>query len=88
MALDYENPYLNPYREFQRFKTHPKIRSTFENGKRLGYGARALNEGGFQVSYEREGENTNSCTFDFASFSQCLSSPFLVVVWLVVVQAF
>ncbi len=49
VALDYENPYLNPYKEFQRFKTHPKIRPLFENGKRIGYGARALNEGGYQV---------------------------------------
>ncbi len=49
VALDYDNPYLNPYQEFQRFKTHPKIRPIFENGKRIGYGARALNEGGYQV---------------------------------------
>lgn len=49
VALDYANPYLNPYQEFQRFKTHPKIRTFFENGKRIAYGARALNEGGFQV---------------------------------------
>jgi electron-transferring-flavoprotein dehydrogenase len=49
VALDYQNPYLNPYQEFQRFKTHPAIRPTFENGKRIAYGARALNEGGFQV---------------------------------------
>jgi len=49
IGLDYENPYLNPYQEFQRFKTHPIIRTLFENGKRIGYGARAINEGGFQV---------------------------------------
>ncbi|CAF1207490.1 unnamed protein product [Rotaria magnacalcarata] len=49
VALDYKNPYLNPYKEFQRFKTHPKIRPLFENGKRIGYGARALNEGGYQA---------------------------------------
>ncbi len=48
IGLDYANPYLNPYEEFQRFKTHPKIRSTFEGGKRISYGARALNEGGVQ----------------------------------------
>jgi electron-transferring-flavoprotein dehydrogenase len=46
--LDYENPHLSPYDEFQRFKTHPSIRPTFEGGKRLGYGARAINEGGLQ----------------------------------------
>jgi len=48
IGLDYENPYLSPYEEFQRFKTHPEIRPTFEGGQRISYGARALNEGGFQ----------------------------------------
>lgn len=48
VGLDYANPYLSPYEEFQRFKTHPSIRKFFENGKRISYGARALNEGGFQ----------------------------------------
>ncbi len=46
--LSYENPHLSPYDEFQRFKTHPAIRPTLEGGKRLGYGARAINEGGLQ----------------------------------------
>jgi electron-transferring-flavoprotein dehydrogenase len=46
--LNYENPYLSPYEEFQRFKTHPLVRATFEGGKRLAYGARALTEGGWQ----------------------------------------
>ena len=46
--LNYENPHLSPYDEFQRFKTHPAIRGTFEGGKRLGYGARAISEGGLQ----------------------------------------
>ncbi|HEY1329089.1 MAG TPA: electron transfer flavoprotein-ubiquinone oxidoreductase [Casimicrobiaceae bacterium] len=46
--LDYSNPYLSPYDEFQRFKLHPDIRATFEGGKRIGYGARAINEGGLQ----------------------------------------
>jgi electron-transferring-flavoprotein dehydrogenase len=46
--LNYENPYLEPFKEFQRFKTHPLVRSTFEGGKRLAYGARALTEGGWQ----------------------------------------
>ena len=46
--LDYENPYLSPYEEFQRFKLHPSIKSYFENGKRISYGARAINEGGLQ----------------------------------------
>jgi electron-transferring-flavoprotein dehydrogenase len=48
LHLNYENPYLSPYDEFQRFKTHPSIRTTFEGGKRLGYGARAITEGGWQ----------------------------------------
>lgn len=47
-GLDYANPYLDPFQELQRFKTHPSIRPTFINGKRLVYGARALNEGGLQ----------------------------------------
>jgi electron-transferring-flavoprotein dehydrogenase len=46
--LNYKNPYLSPFEEFQRFKTHPAIRGTFEGGKRISYGARALTEGGFQ----------------------------------------
>ena len=46
--LNYQNPYLSPYGEFQRFKTHPAIRDTFEGGKRIAYGARALTEGGWQ----------------------------------------
>ena len=48
VGLDYKNPRLSPYEEFQRFKTHPKIRDTFEGGRRVAYGARALNEGGIQ----------------------------------------
>jgi electron-transferring-flavoprotein dehydrogenase len=48
VGLDYKNPYLSPYEEFQRFKTHPKIRPTFEGGRRIAYGARAINEGGLQ----------------------------------------
>jgi electron-transferring-flavoprotein dehydrogenase len=46
--LNYKNPYLNPFEEFQRFKTHPAIRGTFEGGKRISYGARAITEGGWQ----------------------------------------
>ena len=48
IGLDYTNPYLSPFEEFQRFKTHPAIRPFFEGGRRISYGARALNEGGFQ----------------------------------------
>jgi electron-transferring-flavoprotein dehydrogenase len=46
--LNYKNPYLAPFEEFQRFKTHPAIRKTFEGGKRISYGARAITEGGWQ----------------------------------------
>ena len=49
IGLDYENPFLNPFEEFQRFKTHPAIRPVFEGGRRIAYGARAINEGGFQA---------------------------------------
>ena len=48
IGLDYKNPYMSPYEEFQRFKLHPKIKNIFEGGRRISYGARALNEGGFQ----------------------------------------
>src|SRR5690348_15416809 len=48
LHLNYANPYLSPFEEFQRFKTHPLVRGTFEGGKRLAYGARALTEGGYQ----------------------------------------
>ena len=48
IGLDYPNPWLNPFQEFQRFKTHPAVRPMLDGGKRISYGARALNEGGFQ----------------------------------------
>jgi electron-transferring-flavoprotein dehydrogenase len=46
--LNYANPYISPFEEFQRFKTHPLVRHTFAGGKRLAYGARAITEGGYQ----------------------------------------
>jgi electron-transferring-flavoprotein dehydrogenase len=49
VGLDYENPHLSPFHELQRFKTHPAIRPIFAGARRVGYGARALNEGGFQA---------------------------------------
>ncbi|RAI58688.1 electron transfer flavoprotein-ubiquinone oxidoreductase [Roseicella frigidaeris] len=49
IGLDYPNPWLSPFDEFQRFKTHPEVRRMLEGGKRIAYGARALNEGGFQA---------------------------------------
>ncbi len=47
-ALDYKNPYVHPYEEFQRWKQHPEIRAILEGGRRVSYGARAINEGGWQ----------------------------------------
>ncbi|TQF76444.1 electron transfer flavoprotein-ubiquinone oxidoreductase [Elioraea sp. Yellowstone] len=49
VGLDYPNPWLSPFEEMQRFKTHPAIRPHFAGGKRIAYGARALNEGGLQA---------------------------------------
>ena len=46
--MDYKNPYLSPYDEFQQFKTHPDIKKLLSGGKRISYGARALIEGGLQ----------------------------------------
>jgi electron-transferring-flavoprotein dehydrogenase len=48
IGLDYENPHLSPFDELQRFKHHPKIKEMLEGGRRISYGARALNEGGLQ----------------------------------------
>ena len=49
VALDYANPYLSPFEEMQRWKTHPAIRAEIEGGRRVSYGARAINEGGYQA---------------------------------------
>jgi electron-transferring-flavoprotein dehydrogenase len=48
LHLNYANPYISPFEELQRFKTHPLVRDTFAGGKRIGYGARAISEGGWQ----------------------------------------
>jgi electron-transferring-flavoprotein dehydrogenase len=48
VGLGYSNPYLSPFEEFQRFKLHPALRPTFEGGRRIGYGARAITAGGLQ----------------------------------------
>ena len=49
VALDYANPFMSPFEEMQRFKTHPAVREMLEGGRRVAYGARAINEGGFQA---------------------------------------
>jgi electron-transferring-flavoprotein dehydrogenase len=48
VALNYRNPYLSPFHEFQRWKEHPRLRAVLEGGKRIAYGARAVNKGGLQ----------------------------------------
>jgi electron-transferring-flavoprotein dehydrogenase len=48
VSLDYANPYLSPFEEMQRWKTHPAVRAEIESGRRVSYGARAINEGGYQ----------------------------------------
>lgn len=53
---------MSPFREFQRFKHHPSIEPLFRTGKRIGYGARALNEGGVQVMYYKTSSN---CSLQF-----------------------
>ena len=50
--FNYENPYLSPFEEMQRWKQHPEIRKILEGGKRVSYGARAINDGGFPVRSE------------------------------------
>ena len=57
--LNYKNPYLSPFDEFQRFKQHEAVRDTFEGGKRISYGARAITEGGFQSVPKRSEEHTS-----------------------------
>jgi len=49
VGLDYANPYVSPYQEFQRFKHHPRVKATLEGGTCISYGARCLNEGGIQA---------------------------------------
>ena len=49
VGLDYENPYLNPYQEFQRWKLHPDVLKHIEGGEPISYGARVLNEGGYHA---------------------------------------
>ena len=49
VGLDYKNPYLNPYREFQRWKHHPEVAKHLAGGECISYGARCLNEGGYHA---------------------------------------
>jgi electron-transferring-flavoprotein dehydrogenase len=55
VALDYRNPYLSPYQEFQRFKSHPFVQRLLQGGTCLQYGARALNEGGIGKALQDPG---------------------------------
>lgn len=78
----YRNPQLSPYDEFQRFKTHPQIAAVLKDGQRLGYGARAINEGGMQ-SLPRLGFPAASaappvcsmCYGSKASTRRCIPTP-------------
>merc|ERR1719478_713184 len=49
VGLDYKNPYISPYKELQRLKQHPRVKSLLEGGQCISYGARCLNEGGIQA---------------------------------------
>lgn len=84
VGLDYKNPYLNPYQTFQQWKTHPRIASVLEGGECIAYGARALNEGGFQcipkVHWETEVDALISiriimvsCVISYRLFSLCFT---------------
>ncbi|HEX3500610.1 MAG TPA: electron transfer flavoprotein-ubiquinone oxidoreductase [Stellaceae bacterium] len=76
VGLDYRNPFLSPFEEFQRFKTHPAIRPTFEGGRRISYGARALNEGGFQAIPELDfpGGSIIGCAAGFLNVAKIKGS--------------
>lgn len=67
VGLDYQNPYLDPFKEFQRFKTHPYIKHILRGGKRVSFGSKALNEGGFQSipKLEFPGGSLIGCTAGF-----------------------
>jgi electron-transferring-flavoprotein dehydrogenase len=67
VALNYDNPYLSPFEEFQRWKHNPLIKNVIESGKRISYGARALNKGGFQSlpKYEIPGALLTGCEAGF-----------------------
>ena len=70
IGLDYKNPHLSPFDEFQRFKTHPKIKPLFEGGRRISYGARALNEGGFLKHSKAHFSRRSNCRVR-SRFSEC-----------------
>lgn len=76
VGLDYENPYLSPFEEFQRFKTHPAIRPLLKGAKRISYGARALNEGGYQSipKVEFPGGSLIGCAAGFLNVAQIKGS--------------
>ena len=50
VGLDYQNPFINPYKEFQRWKLHPAVKENIEGGQCISYGARVLNEGGYHAT--------------------------------------
>lgn len=74
VGLDYENPYLNPYEEFQRFKTHPAIRKHLQGGECISYGARCLNEVRFTTNF-----HIHLCVVDRVVIMRFPSLPLMVV---------
>mgnify|MGYP001348955621 CR=1 FL=1 len=76
VGLDYQNPYLSPFEEFQRFKTHPAIRTLLEGGRCISYGARALNEGGYQSIPQLEfpGGSLIGCAAGFLNIAKIKGS--------------
>ena len=74
--LNYENPTLSPFDEFQRFKTHPLVRGTFERGKRIAYGARAIASGGWQSAPKLvfPGGALIGCSAGFVNFARIKGS--------------
>ncbi len=80
VGLDYANPWLSPFDEFQRYKTHPAIRATFEGGKRIAYGARAITAGGLLVAAQagvpgRRAGRLRSGLFERARASRAAMPP-------------
>jgi len=76
VGLDYENPYLNPYEEFQKWKTHPEITKVLKGGTCIEYGARTLNEGGYHAipNLSFPGGTLAGCSAGFMNVAQIKAS--------------
>ena len=86
--LNYQNPYISPFDEFQRFKTHLAIRSTFEGGKRLSYGARAITEGGYQSvpKLSFPGGALIGCSAGFVNLPRIKGSHNAILSWMLAAE--